>query len=66
MLIPQSFLITLREPVPQPSKHKDMPWFLANCTRAEAEDMLKRVPHDGAFLVRPSDKDANSYTISFR
>ncbi|KAF4520293.1 hypothetical protein B566_EDAN004352, partial [Ephemera danica] len=62
----QEFLISLREPVPQPSKHKGMPWFHSQCTRAEAEDMLRRVPNDGAFLVRPSDKDANSYTISFR
>lgn len=28
--------------------------------------MLKRVPTDGAFLVRPSDKENNSYAISFR
>ncbi|XP_063235452.1 1-phosphatidylinositol 4,5-bisphosphate phosphodiesterase gamma-1 [Bacillus rossius redtenbacheri] len=62
----QEFLITLQEPVPQPNKHKDKEWFHPHTTRAQAEEMLKRVPSDGAFLVRPSEKDASSYAISFR
>ena len=52
------------EPVPQPSKHEDKEWYHPNATRAQAEDLLKRVPHDGAFLVRPTDQ--NAYAISFR
>ncbi|KAK9500321.1 hypothetical protein O3M35_001604 [Rhynocoris fuscipes] len=62
----QEFLITLAEPVPQPTKHEGKEWYHHNASRSYAEDLLKRVPHDGAFLVRPSDKDQNAYAISFR
>lgn len=34
--------------------------------RSEAEEMLKRVPYDGAFLVRPSETDDDAFAISFR
>ncbi|XP_071446484.1 1-phosphatidylinositol 4,5-bisphosphate phosphodiesterase gamma-1 isoform X1 [Hetaerina americana] len=63
----QEFLITLQESVPQPKKHEGMEWYHAHATRALAEEMLRRVPSDGAFLVRPSEKDPNnSFAISFR
>ncbi|XP_066587493.1 1-phosphatidylinositol 4,5-bisphosphate phosphodiesterase gamma-1 isoform X2 [Prorops nasuta] len=62
----QEFLITLREPVPQPNKHESKEWWHAECTRALAEEMIKRIPSDGAFLVRPSEKEINTYAISFR
>lgn len=62
----QEFLITLKEPVPQPNKHEGQVWYHPQATRASAEELLKRVPSEGAFLVRPSDKDHNAYTISFR
>ncbi|XP_033208477.1 1-phosphatidylinositol 4,5-bisphosphate phosphodiesterase gamma-1 isoform X2 [Belonocnema kinseyi] len=62
----QEFVITLQEPVPQPSKHEEKEWWHADCSRTMAEEMLKRVPTDGAFLVRPSEKESNSYAISFR
>ncbi|KAK1117063.1 hypothetical protein K0M31_016989 [Melipona bicolor] len=62
----QEFLITLQEPVPQPNKHEEKEWWHAECTRTLAEEMLKRIPTDGAFLVRPSEKESNSYAISFR
>lgn len=62
----QEFLITLQEPVPQPNKHESKEWFHANVTRSDAENMLNRVPIDGAFIVRPSEKDANAFAISFR
>nr|XP_034180308.1 1-phosphatidylinositol 4,5-bisphosphate phosphodiesterase gamma-1 isoform X2 [Osmia lignaria] len=62
----QEFLITLQEPVPQPNKHEEKEWWHADCTRTLAEEMLKRIPSDGAFLVRPSEKESNSYAISFR
>ncbi|XP_076750014.1 small wing phospholipase C gamma 1 isoform X2 [Xylocopa sonorina] len=62
----QEFLITLQEPVPQPNKHEEKEWWHADCTRSLAEEMLKRIPTDGAFLVRPSEKENNSYAISFR
>ncbi|XP_034246748.1 1-phosphatidylinositol 4,5-bisphosphate phosphodiesterase gamma-1 isoform X1 [Thrips palmi] len=60
----QEFHITLKYPVPQPMKHKGKEWFHPNVTRSQAEDMLRRVPVDGAFLVRPSG--ANTYALSFR
>ncbi|XP_043670796.1 1-phosphatidylinositol 4,5-bisphosphate phosphodiesterase gamma-1 [Vespula pensylvanica] len=62
----QEFLITLQEPVPQPNKHEEKEWWHAECTRTLAEEMLKCIPTDGAFLVRPSEKESNSYAISFR
>ncbi|KAK6627331.1 hypothetical protein RUM44_009808 [Polyplax serrata] len=62
----QEFLIVLKEPVPQPNKHEGKEWYLPNVTRTQAEEMLKRVPTDGAFLVRLSERGANSYAISFR
>ncbi|KAL1117080.1 hypothetical protein AAG570_004408, partial [Ranatra chinensis] len=60
----QEFLITLAEPVPQPNEHEGKEWYHPNATRMQAEDLLKRVPHDGAFLVRPCED--NAYAISFR
>ncbi|CAG5073650.1 5-bisphosphate phosphodiesterase gamma-1 (Mus musculus) [Cotesia congregata] len=62
----QEFVITLREPVPQPCKHEEKEWWHPDCTRTLAEDILKRVPTNGSFLVRPSDKELNTYAISFR
>lgn len=62
----QEFLITLQEPVPQPNKHEGKDWYHANVTKSQAEEMLNRIPIDGAFLVRPSEKDANAFAISFR
>ncbi|XP_068087156.1 1-phosphatidylinositol 4,5-bisphosphate phosphodiesterase gamma-1-like [Anabrus simplex] len=60
------FLITLKEPVPHPNKHEGKEWYHENITRYQAEEMLKKVPSDGAFLVRPSEKDSYAYAISFR
>lgn len=63
----REFAITLQEPVPQPNKHVGKEWYHPQITRHQAEEMLKRVPYDGAFLVRPSEKDINnSFAISFR
>ncbi|KAL4717425.1 hypothetical protein ACJJTC_000574 [Scirpophaga incertulas] len=62
----QEFLITLKEPVPQPKKHEGKEWFHANCTRAQAEELLRKANTDGAFLVRPSEKEQGSFAISFR
>lgn len=62
----QEFVITLQEPVPQPNKHENKEWWIPECSRNQAEEMLKRIPSDGAFLVRPSEKENNCYAISFR
>lgn len=62
----QEFLMTLKHPVPQPNKHEGKEWFHARMSRAEAEEMLKRIPYDGAFLVRRSETDDGAFAISFR
>ena len=41
-------------------------WYHENKDREQAEEMLKKIPIDGAFLVRRSDTDQFSYAISFR
>ena len=41
-------------------------WFHKSLTRNEAEEMLKRVHEDGAFLVRESETAHDAYAISFR
>ena len=41
-------------------------WFHSNVTREKAEEMIQRVPSDGAFLVRPGERIAGSYAITFR
>lgn len=65
-LVTADFSITLREPVPQPKSHEGKKWYHQNTKKAQAEDVLKMVKIDGAFLVRPSEQNANAYTISFR
>lgn len=62
----QEFLIILREPVPQPKKHEGKEWYHPHFSRAHAEELLRKVPHDGAFIVRPSENEQNTYVISFR
>ncbi|GBO38740.1 1-phosphatidylinositol 4,5-bisphosphate phosphodiesterase gamma-1, partial [Araneus ventricosus] len=60
------FSMCLTEPVPWSNNCEGMEWFHSNMTRAQAEEMLKKVPYDGAYLVRPSEKEENSFAISFR
>ncbi|GBM70715.1 1-phosphatidylinositol 4,5-bisphosphate phosphodiesterase gamma-1 [Araneus ventricosus] len=62
----REFSICLTEPVPQTQKHVGKEWFHSNMTRAQAEEKLRRVPYDGAYLVRPSGKEENCFAISFR
>lgn len=64
MLRSNEFSITLREPVPQPKKHENQNWFHPNTTKEQAEKALKHT-NDGSYLVRPSEKDANAFSISF-
>lgn len=65
-LVTAEFAITLEESVPQPNKHEGKEWYHQNTTRIQAEEMLKRVKVEGAFLVRPSENSHNCYTVSFR
>nr|XP_022335650.1 1-phosphatidylinositol 4,5-bisphosphate phosphodiesterase gamma-1-like isoform X2 [Crassostrea virginica] len=60
-----SFVMKLTQPVPQLKSHEDKEWYHDNLSRAAAEDMLKRIPSDGAFLIRRGQA-GDSYAISFR
>lgn len=62
----QEFFVLLKEPVPQPKTHEGKEWYHPFASRTQAEELLKRIPHDGAFLVRPSDKEGKTYALSFR
>eukprot|EP00047_Mylnosiga_fluctuans_P014182 m.36079 g.36079 ORF g.36079 m.36079 type:complete len:972 (-) comp5374_c0_seq1:1778-4693(-) len=60
------YSMRLTEPVPQPAPHEGMRWF-HRIKRPDAEEWLKRIKSDGAFLVRPSETDpTNSFAISFK
>uniref|UniRef100_A0AAY4CTN7 Phosphoinositide phospholipase C n=1 Tax=Denticeps clupeoides TaxID=299321 RepID=A0AAY4CTN7_9TELE len=59
------FEMKLTEPVPQTNAHESKEWYHANLSRCQAENMLMRVPRDGAFLVRKRT-EFSSYAISFR
>uniref|UniRef100_A0A3B5R184 1-phosphatidylinositol 4,5-bisphosphate phosphodiesterase gamma n=1 Tax=Xiphophorus maculatus TaxID=8083 RepID=A0A3B5R184_XIPMA len=59
------FEMKLTEPVPQTNAHESKEWYHANLSRSQAENMLMRVPRDGAFLVRKRT-EPNSFAISFR
>ncbi|XP_044068855.1 1-phosphatidylinositol 4,5-bisphosphate phosphodiesterase gamma-1 isoform X3 [Siniperca chuatsi] len=59
------FEMKLTEPVPQTNAHEGKEWYHANLSRSHAENMLMRVPRDGAFLVRKR-AEPNSFAISFR
>jgi phosphatidylinositol phospholipase C gamma-1 len=65
-LVTAEFSITLQEPVPQPKKHETAEWYHKHTGKIQADEILKRVKTEGAFLVRPSENDVNCYTISFR
>lgn len=56
----------IKESAPNVIVHEDMPWFYEDLSREEAEDILRRLRHNGAFLVRPSEKEENQFSISFR
>jgi len=59
----QEFSIILQEAVPQPNEHEAKEWYHPHINRAQAEEMLRHVPYDGSFLVRPA---GNFNVISFR
>lgn len=66
LLVFKENYVILTEPVPQPLKHEGMVWFLPNVCRSRAEALLRRIPHEGAFLVRPCESDKHLFAISFR
>ena len=48
----KDFTLCLTQAVPQPAQHESAPWFHKHKHRLEAEDMLKCLDFDGAFLIR--------------
>ncbi|XP_056381806.1 1-phosphatidylinositol 4,5-bisphosphate phosphodiesterase gamma-2 isoform X2 [Hyla sarda] len=59
------FELRLTDGVPNPNPHLSKPWYYENLSRGEAEEMLMRIPRDGAFLIRTRD-NPDSYAITFR
>ncbi|XP_054856384.1 1-phosphatidylinositol 4,5-bisphosphate phosphodiesterase gamma-2 [Eublepharis macularius] len=59
------FELRLTDAVPNPKPHESEPWYYSNLSRGEAEDMLMRIPRDGAFLIRKRE-ESNSYAMTFR
>ncbi|XP_012868155.1 PREDICTED: 1-phosphatidylinositol 4,5-bisphosphate phosphodiesterase gamma-2 [Dipodomys ordii] len=59
------FELRLTDAVPNPNPHESKPWYYGQLSRGEAEDMLMRVPRDGAFLIRRRE-GTDSYAITFR
>ncbi|CAB4024367.1 1-phosphatidylinositol 4,5-bisphosphate phosphodiesterase gamma-1-like, partial [Paramuricea clavata] len=57
-------ILYLEDEMDKPNAHLEKEWFHANLQRPEAENMLKRAPSDGSFLVRK--KNDSEYAISFR
>ncbi|ODN02952.1 1-phosphatidylinositol 4,5-bisphosphate phosphodiesterase gamma-1 [Orchesella cincta] len=60
------FHVKLGEPVPQPMSHEGKPWFHTNLDRNGAEELLRKVPIDGAYLVRAISHNDARFAISFR
>ncbi|KAJ8398661.1 hypothetical protein AAFF_G00421890 [Aldrovandia affinis] len=59
------FDLRLTDAVPRPNPHLSKNWFYGNLSRGEAEDMLMRIPRDGAFLIRQRES-SDSFAITFR
>uniref|UniRef100_A0A8C9V8S7 Phosphoinositide phospholipase C n=1 Tax=Scleropages formosus TaxID=113540 RepID=A0A8C9V8S7_SCLFO len=56
---------SLTDAVPCPNPHLTKNWFHSTLTRDEAEHILMKIPHDGAFLIRQT-KTRQSFAITFR
>lgn len=56
--------VRLLNPVPQPPEYESMEWFFTGITRAQAEERLSKVSHNGAYLVRHSS--GSGFAITFR
>ncbi|XP_018494683.1 1-phosphatidylinositol 4,5-bisphosphate phosphodiesterase gamma-1 [Galendromus occidentalis] len=63
----QEFYMYLNETVPQPNSHEGKEWYHATTSKSKADELLKKAPCDGCFLVRPSEnKEDNCFALSFR
>ncbi|GMS83935.1 hypothetical protein PENTCL1PPCAC_6110, partial [Pristionchus entomophagus] len=61
-----NFSASLQQACPQPTPHLNQPWFSPTATKETAEEMLSKVPEDGAFLIRYSSTDQAVFVISVR
>ncbi|GMR36192.1 hypothetical protein PMAYCL1PPCAC_06387, partial [Pristionchus mayeri] len=61
-----NFSASLQQACPQPTPHLNQPWFSPTATKETAEEMLSKVPEDGAFLIRYSSTDQSVFVISVR
>eukprot|EP00049_Salpingoeca_infusionum_P018616 m.357987 g.357987 ORF g.357987 m.357987 type:complete len:1324 (-) comp18011_c0_seq1:571-4542(-) len=62
----KEFALVLDQAVPQVENYEGKRWYHPDLTRDQAEDMLRRIRYDGAYLVRVSGHDSNFWSISFR
>ncbi|XP_022652107.1 1-phosphatidylinositol 4,5-bisphosphate phosphodiesterase gamma-1-like isoform X2 [Varroa jacobsoni] len=63
----QEFYMYLTEPVPQPNSHEGKEWYSATISKYKTEELLRKAPFDGCFIVRPSENKAdNCFALSFR
>eukprot|EP00117_Sycon_ciliatum_P048109 scpid29980/ scgid3392/ 1-phosphatidylinositol 4,5-bisphosphate phosphodiesterase gamma-1; Phosphoinositide phospholipase C-gamma-1; Phospholipase C-gamma-1 len=64
-----AFSIKLGDPCSSPNRqqsYENQPWFHKSMSRETAENMLKQVHYDGAFLVRESETQQDAFAITFR
>ncbi|XP_066570053.1 1-phosphatidylinositol 4,5-bisphosphate phosphodiesterase gamma-2 isoform X2 [Amia ocellicauda] len=59
------FDLRLTDAVPRLNPHESKEWYYSNLSRGEAEEMLMRIPRDGAFLIRKRE-EPDSFAITFR
>ena len=57
--------IVLNKSVPQPCLHEGEIWYHPSISAVEAAKVLGWLARDGAFLVRPSEQEPGTFTISF-
>lgn len=62
----QGVMTMLGEAISQPNTHERMEWYHADLKLDKAAEYLRRIPQDGAFLVRPSRNEPDGFAISFR
>ncbi|XP_046545960.1 1-phosphatidylinositol 4,5-bisphosphate phosphodiesterase gamma-1-like [Haliotis rubra] len=57
--------VLLKESVYHPPDYIKQPWYFSSVNRRAAEEMLRRNPEDGRFLVRPGSA-RDTFALSFR
>ncbi|KAK0395976.1 hypothetical protein QR680_001514 [Steinernema hermaphroditum] len=60
------FKTLLKTACPQPQTHLKESWFSDTADQKRAEELLSKVPDDGAFLIRHSSTDSSVFVLSLR